>query len=108
MSLAPRRRAILNGFSFIASKINDDVFFNEWGSDILVTLYFFMEISCDDVIVDICESNLNIGVKKWQILNSCLQFDAGPEDIKYSLEGILYYISYQGIMQSYEDRFMQK
>ena len=47
-----------------------------------------MEISCDDVIVDICERNLNIGVKKWQILNSCLQFSAGPEDIKYLLEGI--------------------
>ena len=85
---SPRRRAILNGISFIISKIDDDVFFNEWGSDVLVTLYFFMEISCDDVIVDICERNLNIGVKKWQILNSCLQFSAGGEDIKYLLEGI--------------------
>ena len=88
LAFSSRRRAILNGLSFIASKINDDVFFNEWGSDILVTLYFFMEISCDDDIVGICESNLNIGVEKWQILSSCLQFGAGPEDIKYLLEGI--------------------
>ena len=88
LAFSSRRRAILNGLSFIASKINDDVFFNEWGSDILVTLYFFMEISCDDDIVGICESNLNIGVEKWQILSSCLQFGAGPEDSKYLLEGI--------------------
>jgi hypothetical protein len=88
LAFSSRRRAILKGLSFIASKINDDVFFNEWGSDILVTLYFFMEISCDDDIVGICESNLNIGVEKWQILSSCLQFGAGPEDIKYLLEGI--------------------
>jgi len=83
-----RRRAILKGLSFIVSKINDDVFFNEWGSDVLVTLYFFMEISCNNVIVDICESNLNSGIQKWQTLNSHLEFCAGPEDVKYFLEGI--------------------
>jgi len=83
-----RKHAVLDGLSFIISKLNDHDFFNEWGSDFLVTLYFFMEISHDETIISICKENLNGAAEKWHALNSSVPNFCGSEDIKFLLEGI--------------------